>query len=163
MATREHMRRTRGCACADCDLKRQRTREWARSEEGRAYHRAYKQTDRYKAQQAAYAASGRGRDLKIAAKKRYHQSEKGRAARQRDDAARRAREADREKLAARKAVHKAKVAGRLAVPEACQGPCARPGLPLEAHHHHGYAREHRLDVVFLCRDCHRAEEASCSS
>ena len=36
------------------------------------------------------------------------------------------------------------------------GVCARCGLKArtDAHHHRGYAREHWLDIVWLCRPCH---------
>jgi hypothetical protein len=44
--------------------------------------------------------------------------------------------------------------GRLVKPTACQS-CER-AVWLDAHHHLGYAEEHRLDVVFLCRRCHKA-------
>lgn len=167
----------KGCTCDCCEerrarhrahyerlkadpekLRRQReaVRRWAQSPEGREYHRAYKQAGRYREGQRAYRASGRGRELNRAAKERFLASPKGQDARRRDDAARRAREADKPKLAARKAVAKAIACGKLVRPAACR--CGAPG-PLEAHHHRGYARKLRLDVVFLCRDCHRAEEA----
>lgn len=29
------------------------------------------------------------------------------------------------------------------------------GRKLDGHHHHGYADEHALDVVWLCQQCHR--------
>lgn len=167
----EHLRR--GCTCKRCEARRRYERErlrdpglrarareatkrWRESERGREYHRAYKQREDCRTQSRAYERSERGREVHRAAKARYDASPKGSEARRRQDAARRSREADREKLAARKAVNKAIRAGKLTRPETCR--CGRPS-PLEAHHHRGYAREHRLDVVFLCRDCHRQEDA----
>jgi hypothetical protein len=54
-----------------------------------------------------------------------------------------------------RAFHKAERAGKIVRPSACSR-CDKTGK-IEAHHHNGYAREHRLDVVFLCEPCHKAE------
>jgi predicted HNH restriction endonuclease len=60
---------------------------------------------------------------------------------------------------ARLAVTHAIAAGRIVV-----GPCSACELEpkkvngrqrIEAHHHKGYDEEHWLDVVWLCRPCHR--------
>jgi hypothetical protein len=56
----------------------------------------------------------------------------------------------RERMLARKAVWYAKRTGKLV-----QQPCEKYGSSeSQAHHHNGYAREHRLDVSWLCRKCH---------
>ena len=54
------------------------------------------------------------------------------------------------------AVREAIAAGRLPRPRdvACTGCGAQAA---EYHHHKGYAPEHRLDVVAVCRSCHRRE------
>lgn len=58
--------------------------------------------------------------------------------------------ANREKIAARKAVYKAIKRGKLV-----RGPCMECGKPnADAHHHNGYGREHRFDIEWLCRSCH---------
>ena len=51
------------------------------------------------------------------------------------------------------AVHWAQVFGLLEAPDGCErcGAVKR----LHAHHHLGYAREHWLDVRWLCSPCHR--------
>ena len=59
---------------------------------------------------------------------------------------------NREKSHAHQAVGRAVVTGRLVVASACEG-CGAPP-PLTAHHHLGYAQEHRLDVKWLCSYCH---------
>jgi hypothetical protein len=59
------------------------------------------------------------------------------------------------KAAARRALHRAIAAGKVVRPAACQG-CGAQGH-LEAHHHRGYEREHRLDVLWLCARCHGEE------
>jgi hypothetical protein len=56
------------------------------------------------------------------------------------------------KAAAYRAVHRAIANGILTRPIECDL-CGAPG-PTEAHHHNGYEREHHLDVIFLCRECH---------
>lgn len=39
-----------------------------------------------------------------------------------------------------------------------RGPCRDCGkTPADGHHHKGYAPEHWLDVIWLCRRCHLAE------
>lgn len=50
------------------------------------------------------------------------------------------------------AVYRALKNGRMIRPEACES-CGGVGKT-EAHHHNGYEKEHRLDVVWLCRKCH---------
>jgi len=53
------------------------------------------------------------------------------------------------------AVKKAIERGDLMRPLECSR-CNIPCVP-HAHHHLGYAKEHWLDVIFLCRKCHHAE------
>jgi ribosomal protein S27AE len=54
--------------------------------------------------------------------------------------------------AARVAVYYAIQTGKLTRPKACSR-CGKPCKP-EAHHHRGYDRANRLDVLWLCRSCH---------
>jgi len=44
-------------------------------------------------------------------------------------------------------------AGRLTRAATCEE-CGGPG-PIQGHHHRGYEPEHELDVVWLCKPCHR--------
>jgi hypothetical protein len=68
---------------------------------------------------------------------------------------RRRRAAEPEKTRARKAVQNALRRGQLTKPPACQS-CERTDAPrLIAHHHRGYAREHWLDVEWICDSCHQ--------
>lgn len=46
-------------------------------------------------------------------------------------------------------------AGRIVRPDTCSR-CGATGN-VDAHHHHGYAREHALDVEWLCRKCHAGQ------
>lgn len=68
----------------------------------------------------------------------------------RDMAAWRAR--NRDKSRAHAAVGHAKRTGRLV-----SQPCPCGATDVQAHHHRGYAEEHRLDVIWLCRPCHVRE------
>lgn len=78
-------------------------------------------------------------------------SPKEKAEAARDMAAWRAR--NPEKTRAHAAVSHAKRKGLLA-----PAPCACGATEaLQAHHHRGYAPEHRLDVIWLCRPCHVRE------
>lgn len=68
------------------------------------------------------------------------------------------READPEyalKIKARSAISNGKKYGRITKPSTCDI-CGCECNP-EAHHWHGYAEEHWLDVQWLCKDCHRKE------
>lgn len=62
-----------------------------------------------------------------------------------------------EKKSAHEAVRRAIKKGVLTRPTSCTQ-CGNSKMRIEAHHHLGYAREHQLDVVFLCTSCHRASE-----
>jgi hypothetical protein len=62
-----------------------------------------------------------------------------------------------EKKSAHEAVRRAVKKGVLTRPKACTK-CGNSQMRIEAHHHKGYAKEHQLDVVFLCTSCHRASE-----
>jgi hypothetical protein len=71
--------------------------------------------------------------------------------------------AHRDVVNAHHAVKYALRVGKLVRPECCSKCGDKPfprsdGLSrLQAHHHNGYAKEHRLDVVWLCAYCHRQE------
>lgn len=56
------------------------------------------------------------------------------------------------------AVNRAVKQGKLVRPDACYN-CGS-ARNIEAHHHLGYAREHRLDVVWLCKSCHAKADLS---
>lgn len=53
---------------------------------------------------------------------------------------------------ARSAVVRAIRKGKLIRPDHCSK-CGKECKP-EAHHHNGYEKSHRLDVIWVCRDCH---------
>lgn len=100
------------------------------------------------AKRRAYRATSHGRTMRRGHEKRYLASEKGRAARR--EAARRWTFRRR----AHGAVREALLRGILT-----KEPCKVCGNPnSEAHHHNGYEREHRLDVVWLCRIHHMEED-----
>lgn len=165
------MRHSRkGCDCSKCEARRAyerarrndpeirrkanaATRRWANSDEGRAYHKAYKATDAYKATQASYQSTEPAKAAASAAKRRYRQTEKGRAAERAADARRRAR--DPIKISARKAVNKAKRRGKITPSPACES-CGSVAS-LEGHHWNGYDRANRLNVRWLCVPCHKQE------
>lgn len=62
------------------------------------------------------------------------------------------------KLEARAAIQRAKRAGVLTAPEACEI-CGRFG-PVLADHHRGYARAHHLDVRWICSRCDGSQLAA---
>jgi len=63
------------------------------------------------------------------------------------------RRLQKQKVAARMAIYKRVANGRIKRPEVCSD-CGITCIP-EAHHHKGYEREHRLDVIWLCQMCHK--------
>lgn len=67
------------------------------------------------------------------------------------------RKSEPEKKQANEAVRRAIRKGVLVRPESCTE-CGQSHMRIEAHHHKGYAKEDRLNVVFLCTSCHRAAE-----
>lgn len=69
------------------------------------------------------------------------------------------RRRDPQRWNAYQAVRRAVKTGRLKRPECCQL-CGLPGgsKGIESHHHKGYDRANRLDVMWLCSTCHMALE-----
>ena len=55
---------------------------------------------------------------------------------------------------ARRAIRYAIETGKIIRPDRCSNPECNKLCKPEAHHYLGYAKEHWLDVVFLCADCH---------
>jgi|JI7StandDraft_1071085.scaffolds.fasta_scaffold265956_2 hypothetical protein len=68
----------------------------------------------------------------------------------------RPRKYDPDKNPARVAVFRAVKSGKLVRPETCSS-CGKSCKP-QAHHHKGYDKENRLDVVWLCSGCHSLVE-----
>jgi len=92
--------------------------------------------------------------------RRYNQSEHGQKIRAKYSKSSRRREVSKawvkrnpEKKQATWAVWKACKEGKLTRPSECSQ-CGRDDLAIHAHHHKGYAKEHRLDVEWLCVGCH---------
>lgn len=68
-------------------------------------------------------------------------------------AGRKYKAAHAEKISAHKAVSRAVERGT--IPKVKSLKCSRcPKQAVEYHHHNGYAEEHKLDVVALCKGCH---------
>jgi hypothetical protein len=63
-----------------------------------------------------------------------------------------------DKYEAHKAVANAIERGRMHKASECER-CGGFG-PLSGHHHRGYSREHRHDVIWICGPCHRREHTS---
>lgn len=90
-------------------------------------------------------------------RKDWHQSEAGRTSHQKYNSsakgkATRARCLCNAKVLARKAVLRAIKAGKIIRPSFCSRcPCSEE---IEAHHHLGYEKKHRLDIQWVCRSCH---------
>ncbi len=79
----------------------------------------------------------------------YHATEKGIQTRARSYTSYKAKGGRR----AVSAVRNALASGKMVRPQECSA-CPAVGS-IEAHHHKGYAPEHRLSVVWLCTRCHR--------
>jgi hypothetical protein len=103
-------------------------------------------TEKERLRRRRYRASQKGK----ARQRRFYASEWGREVRRQESAQERARHPDR--ICARRAVSNALRDGKLARPVIC-GECLLVAK-VQAHHHRGYAQEHWLDVVWVCRACH---------
>jgi len=121
------------------------------------WHERQKNPD-YRALQEAYKearlATPEGQAAQRAAQLRYDSSEKGRSR------TARARITHYDKALARRVLCAAVERGVIQKPEKCQR-CgcvpeqkSGPGDAIQGHHHNGYDEEHKLDVIWLCRDCH---------
>jgi hypothetical protein len=93
---------------------------------------------------------------KTSARWHYRNSEKVRArAAQLKKGKRHASEQTKQR--ARWALQTALKRGKIVKPAICQRCCATHKT-LHGHHHHGYAKEHALDVLWVCPECHGAVE-----
>lgn len=120
---------------------------------------AYFPPEKVAAYNKAYFATGTGKEAKARGNKKWRQGAGGKAYGQRQDVRDyrnrkmvRYRERNPAKEAARQAVRAAKRRGEM-VP-ASQLTCTCGAHASEYHHHKGYAPEHHLDVVPLCKECH---------
>ena len=93
------------------------------------------------------------RDCKRSAQRADYQKKKDVYA----DRMRTRRKTEPEKKRAHEAVRRAIRRGLLVRPDSCSQ-CGNNQMRIEAHHHKGYAKENRLEVIFLCTSCHRASE-----
>ncbi len=121
------------------------------SPKGQAGRKRYTSTEHFKALQRRnyrrYWYSQKGQ----ATQRRYDQSANGKARSRRATATYRRRHPDR--VAARNAVKKAIRTMQLPQPKDVNCDCGNKAD--HWHHHLGYAPEHHLDVVPLCRKCHQ--------
>jgi hypothetical protein len=119
----------------------------------------------YRTKQKEYESTERGLSVRRAATRKHNQKRKHTAKHKAYERARqlRRRAQEPEKYAARTAVGNAVMLGNL--PRVTQCQCDSCGRQAEEYHHHnGYSSEHALDVVPLCRECHRkAEAVQCQS
>lgn len=144
--------------CKICHLKS--IKEYSQTEEGKIAHRKanlrYNRTEKGKAATKRYA---KGEKFKVQ-QKRYQQSEKGNATKDRylqsakgkATIRNRQRKESPEQIKARSAVSKAIKIGKLPRPDTLKCSCGEKAK--QYHHHKGYAPEHWLDVVPICRKCH---------
>ncbi len=118
----------------------------------------------HNARTLAWQKSPSGRDASRAAANKFASSEKGVAWRaaylktpkgQEIIRANARRQIDSGMAAAHLAVKRAVEKGILVKTGVCAGCGAK--AKTDMHHTHGYAREHRLTVVEICRACHRKE------
>ena len=145
--------------CSVSCRKVEHTRRQNKRESGKRGQAEYRASEKGKATAAknrvAYRESGGAQ----AAEAKYVGSEKGRASARRS--AVRQYYADPERAKARNAVRHAVRDGLLTRPNKCSNLSAESHRGrIEAHHHKGYADEHKLDIVWLCNYCHREADAS---
>ncbi len=108
----------------------------------------YQKTNKSKTYQKRYFQSKKGR----AFQKQYRQSKKGKITNLK--AAKKYIACHPEQIKPKSAVNQAVIADKIPRPDTLQ--CHYGAHPAEVYHHHkGYAPEHWLDVVPICRKCHK--------
>ena len=126
---------------------RETKRRWAKSPAGeesfRRAHRKYRGGVKHEKAQARYRTSRKGRVNQL----RYFSTEGA------VETLRTRGERYPEKVAARKILQNAVLAGIVLRPEYCQG-CGQVGVQLEAHHE-DYDKP--MDVIWMCVRCHKDE------
>jgi len=135
-------------------------KQYQQTEDRRLAQKRYNQSEKGKATQKRFNQSAKGRmarkcfsqsgEDKIT-KKRYRQNEKYKKTHKQGNL--HYYEQHPERKVAENAITHAIETGRLIKANTLKCNC---GQRAEHYHHHkGYAREHRLDVVALCRSCHK--------
>ena len=118
-----------------------------KSDKGKATHKRYQQGEKFKVTQKRYLQTEKGK----AKVERYQQSKKGKAAQRAGQKRFRVRHPNQPKalIAVRDAIKK----GILPKPNSLQ--CHYGDHQAQEYHHHkGYAPEHWLDVIPVCKKCH---------
>jgi len=158
------------CACKQCRKKDQVT--WYEEKGGRAYKKRYRQTEQgkevHRRESRKYRQSKKGKISQKRGRLKYDKTEKGKAQalknRQKwikEKGKEYQRNAVQQNLNQYKAYQSVRTAiekGELPKPSTL--PCkfcfddAHLKSAEEYHHHKGYAREHWLDVIPLCKKCH---------
>lgn len=112
------------------------------------YDRNYYATHKEQAQKNARAWYQRNREEVITSSKKHYENNKKRHFEQ----SARYRRKHPEQMLAHAAIANALKRGKIVKPKSCQD-CGKE-VRIESHHYLGYAKQHRLDVVWVCRRCH---------
>ena len=145
------------CGCKNCNMKSQKAYcltekgrkavlRYVTSEKGHAASTRYVSSEKAYITRSQYQKSNKGK----LTHKRYEQSLKGR--KNRCAASHRHREKYPYQEPAKWAVKYAIETGKIPPPSECS--CLICGQKARDYHHKSYAREHWLDVIPLCRQCH---------
>lgn len=118
------------------------------------WQKQYRQSG-HRERKRVYQASNKGRatrkKYRKEYRKKYRQTEKGKLAQIRTGKRHRLRWPKRRK--ARKAITNAIATGKIPPASSLQCSCGNPAK--EYHHHKGYEPEHQLDVIPVCKKCHK--------
>lgn len=156
--------------CKECRLTK--TREKSKTEQGRKINRESMRRQRLSGRRQSYEQQYRTRpERRIAARAavaKHRKTEKGKAAQRAyntNDAARARhallRNANRPMRLAHKAVTLAIYHKTL--PKASECACTHCEKTAgDYHHHNGYDEQHWLDVIPLCKSCHRLAHSTCA-
>lgn len=151
--------------CKVCTLKHDR--EYLRTDKGKQVHRRsslkYIQSEKGKVCRKQYRQTEKDKEIRRRASRKYYRTKKGKAKQRIYQQSDKGREvalkaankysiSHPERIAARHAVRQAIKDGQLPHPDSLQCSCGEPAK--QYHHHKGYAPEHWLDVIPVCRKCH---------
>ena len=150
--------------CKECDRKRHKKYHDAHIDEIKANGRAYYQTHKEQsfAHTRRYRLNPEFRARERVYHKRYRESEHGKQMREtyarsdaRKESSKRYAKKHPEQKQAVWHVWNARRKGVIVKPKNCEK-CSKETDKLHAHHYLGYTKEHRLDVQWLCVNCHES-------
>ena len=129
-----------GFLCKPCALKKSKI--YQQTKQGKATKKRYDQSEKGKTKRKIYQQTAKFKTYQ----RQYRQSKRGRAVRKRYALA--YPKYEKAKSAVQTAIRKG------ILPKVTTLKCSCGEQAVHYHHHKGYAKEHQLDVIPVCKKCH---------